>query len=476
MKVTAAVCRVVVGTLFIISGLIKANDPHGFSFKLEEYFTVFSTDLGTVKKEVPPQVDEKIKNSPCYSKLNIAKEYVNEDIPKEKLGFFKKTMIGMFKFFAENSLFMAVLICVIEIVLGLFTIVGFRMKLTVWLLFLMIVFFTFLTFYSAYYNKVTDCGCFGDALHLKPWQSFYKDIFLLVFILPLFIWKGKIKGVPLNRYEIIISISSLGLMTLLCLLQFKWMFPIWFLAIFVIIRIALANRFRPVVQELTVLLLVTAASTWFTSYCINHLSVKDYRPWKIGNNVRELTKSVPEVADIVMVYLDNNNCEEVRKPTTDWSWLDSTFEATHTFYKQDKDVKKPAVDPKVKDFSLEDPNTGEAHGQEFMDFQGYAFLWVAPNLKKTNLKNMDRVNAIADYAMNHGMMFMGGTASSSDVIDNFRHEHQNMFPIYMNDEKALLTILRSNPGLVLVKDGIVINKWHYNDIPTAEQIQKKYGN
>lgn len=474
MKIALGISRVVVGTLFIISGLIKANDPSGFSYKLEEYFMVFSTDLGTTKVEIPAEVDEKIKNSPCFDKLNIKKEYENKEIPREQLGFFKRSLIDLFHFFAKNALTMAVLICIIEIVLGVFTIMGYQMQLTAWLLFLMIIFFTFLTFYSAYFEKVTDCGCFGDALKLKPWESFYKDIFLLVFILPLFIFQRKIKGIQINTTEKIISASSLLLMTALCILQFKWMFPIWFLAIFTIIRFALGNRLKPAALVLSMLLMVTIASASFSNYCINHLSIKDYRPWKIGNNVKELTTSTPEVAEVVMVYLDNNSCEEKRMPTNDWSWLDSTFEATHTFYKQDKKIVKEGIEAKVKDFTLEDPNTGETHNEEFMNFEGYAFLWIAPDLNKTNLKNMDRINAIAEYALNNNMLFMGGTSSASDKIDEFRHTNQNLFPIYQNDEKALKTILRSNPGLVLIKNGIVIDKWHYNDFPKLEYIQKKY--
>lgn len=474
MKLFLAVCRVIVGTLFVISGLIKANDPSGFSYKLEEYFAVFSEDLGTRKIEIAPQIDEKIKNSPCFEKLNIPKEYEKQTIPDSELGFVKKNLIKLFKYFEKQALFLAILICIVEIVLGLFTVMGYRMKFTAWMLFLMIVFFTFLTFYSAYYEKVTDCGCFGDALKLKPWESFMKDVFLLVFVIPLFIWKSKINGTKTDTTEKIVSVASLILMTLLCTLQFKWMFPVWFIAVFVIIRFALAGRLRPVVQEITALVLITIASTWFTMYCINHLSVRDYRPWRIGNNVRDLTQTIAPVTETMMVYLDNTNCEEVYKPTNDWSWLDSTFDATHTFLKQDQKIIKEGVEAKVKDFTLEDPNTGEVHNEEFMQYEGYAFLWIAPKLDKASGKNMDRINAIAEYALNHNMLFMGGTSSTSDMIDEFRHTHQNVFPIYQNDEKALKTILRSNPGLVLVKDGIVINKWHYNDFPTVEAIQKNY--
>jgi len=135
MKYLVHISRVLVGVLFIISGLIKLNDPLGFSYKLQEYF---SADV-----------------------LNIP-------------------------FLEPYALAISVLVVVFEVVLGVFLLIGYKPKLTVWSLLLMIVFFTFLTFYSAYFDKVKDCGCFGDALKLTPWESFTKDIILLFFVLILF--------------------------------------------------------------------------------------------------------------------------------------------------------------------------------------------------------------------------------------------------------------------------------------------------
>src|SRR5205085_579177 len=136
MKLLANIARFLVGVLFIISGFIKANDPLGFSYKLDEYFVVFHME-----------------------------------------------------WMSHISLALAILICAAEIGLGVATLMGARMNFTSWSLLLMIVFFTFLTFYSWYFNKVTDCGCFGDALHLTPFQSFMKDIVLLVLILLIFAWR-----------------------------------------------------------------------------------------------------------------------------------------------------------------------------------------------------------------------------------------------------------------------------------------------
>ena len=139
MLTVARVARVLVGLLFIGSGLIKMNDPIGTQIKMTEYFEVFA-----------------------------------EDLP---------VLAGFFHAFIPYMLYFSVFMCAAEVVLGVALLVSFRPKLTTWLLLLLVGFFTFLTFYSAYFNKVTDCGCFGEALKLKPWTSFTKDIVLMVLIL-----------------------------------------------------------------------------------------------------------------------------------------------------------------------------------------------------------------------------------------------------------------------------------------------------
>ena len=141
MNIIKEFARYAVGALFIFSGAIKVNDPVGTQIKLTEYFEVFATDIAP-----------------------------------------------FFEWFVPAALFLSVFLSVLEVVLGIALILGYRMKLTAWVLLAMIIFFTFLTFYSAYFNKVTDCGCFGDAIKPTPWQSFKKDIILLVFIGIVF-WK-----------------------------------------------------------------------------------------------------------------------------------------------------------------------------------------------------------------------------------------------------------------------------------------------
>src|SRR6185312_5042143 len=134
--------RIIVGLLFIFSGLIKANDPLGFSYKLEEYFDVFHIT-----------------------------------------------------FLSHFALTMAILLCALEMILGFALLIGARAVSVAWGLLLLIIFFAFLTFYSAYFKVVQTCGCFGDAIPLTPWQSFSKDMVLLLLVLVIFINKKGIQPV-----------------------------------------------------------------------------------------------------------------------------------------------------------------------------------------------------------------------------------------------------------------------------------------
>ena len=144
-KILDQFARFFVGGLFIFSGLIKLNDPVGTEIKLEEYFEVFAEDFGS-----------------------------------------------FFLWFKPYALEIGMILIVLEVVLGVAVLINYRMNLTTKVLLALMVFFTFLTFYSAYFNKVTDCGCFGDAIKLTPWESFWKDMILMVFVLHLFWYRNSI--------------------------------------------------------------------------------------------------------------------------------------------------------------------------------------------------------------------------------------------------------------------------------------------
>ncbi len=370
MKALTFISRIIVGLLFIISGLIKANDPLGFSYKLDEYFEVFHMD-----------------------------------------------------WMSAISLQMAMFISVIEIVLGMAVLVGVYMNATAWALLLMILFFTWLTGYSAITGKVTDCGCFGDAIKLTPKESFYKDLVLLFFILIIFVRRNVIE--PLLT-------AKVG-------------------------------------KGLVAVSLVLAA--WFTIHCFNHLPVKDFRPYAIGKNIPEQMKypegaQKPEYKTMLIYEKDGVEKEFTME---DYPWDDSTW-----VWKDTKNILvKEGYKLPITDFSITDAD-GVDHTQDVLDDQEYNFVVVAYNLEKSNLKIQPALSAFAQAAEAKGFHFIGLTATNADQTEAFRHTHQAAYPYYFSDATLLKTIIRSNPGLVLLKGGTIIDMWHHNDLPTFEEFSAKY--
>ncbi|HEY9117933.1 MAG TPA: DoxX family protein [Roseivirga sp.] len=329
MKILNTVARFIVGGLFIFSGLIKVNDPVGTQIKLEEYFTVFAVDIAPFFESLKPL-----------------------------------------------ALFFSILLSTLEVVLGIAILLKYREKLVTKLLLAMIIFFTFLTFYSAYFNKVTDCGCFGDAIKLTPWQSFIKDIILLVFIVILFI-KRKVNDERNPKKPKHIAI---GLSTAFCL-------TVAFLA-------------------------------------INHLPYIDFRAYKEGT-------VIPEA---MMPPADNPN--EVPKITNYAMWGDED------------------------DFTME-------------SLQGKKLLIIVHDVEHTEKRAYPLLNSLINSVQNEiGVAAI--TASSGPEFEALRHEVQLAIPYYYSDKTLLKTMVRSNPGLVLLQDGQIMKKWHYNDIPDAAELLKEF--
>ena len=370
MKFITNLSRILVGVLFIVSGFIKANDPLGFSYKLDEYFIVFHT---------------------------------------EWLSFL--------------SLYLAIFICVFEIGLGAALLLGYRIKLNLWLLILLIIFFTFLTFYSAYYNKVTDCGCFGDALKLTPWQSFGKDIALLILILILFIGKSNIKPLLSDNLGSFITflafIGSLG-------------FGIW---------------------------------------TYSHLPIIDFRPYKVGTDILQDMKLPPgaKTDSVQMVFLYKKGGKDLEFTVEQASNLDSTYIFVD---RKDKLIRKGDV-PKIHDFSITDED-GNNITQEWLSKPGFKFLLVAYDLEKTNMKIQDKISHFAENCEKDKFPFAGLTASTQAMADSLRHAVNAMYPYYFCDATALKTMVRSNPALALFNGPKVLAFWHYNDFPEYRDVKSKF--
>jgi len=352
MKKLTNISRWLVGLLFIVSGLIKLNDPHGTAIKLDEYFVVFSTNFSSI-----------------------------------------------FEWFIPYVLFLSVFLSTLEVVLGLAVLLPFKIKTSIWTLFSMIVFFTFLTFYSAFTGNVTDCGCFGDAMPLTPWQSFSKDLILLVLIAFLLYRRRHIVDFynPKKTLAIVLSgIISLG----------------------------------------------------FALYCIAHLPIKDFRPYKIGNHIPTLMNdSEPSVYHYEMEK--DGETKIFTKYPTDKAWK----------FVRSIEVTK-GKDPTILDFTLFDEEN-EVTDEVLTDVK----LTVVFNSVGELAEDIDwdALQKLKDKM--EGKVI---TISSKPIANE---KYKGILPSYYAiDETVAKAMIRSNPGLMLWKDGTVLGKWHINDIPSIAEL------
>ncbi|MEL6561294.1 MAG: BT_3928 family protein [Bacteroidota bacterium] len=361
MKILKEISRFIVGGLFIFSGLIKLNDPVGTSIKLHEYFDVFASDIA-----------------------------------------------GFFKVFVPYSLPIAVFLVVLEVILGIAVLLKYRMNLTSWILLILILFFTFLTFYSAYFNKVTDCGCFGDAIKLTPWQSFTKDVILVVFIGILFFYR---------------------------------------------------KTFKPVLYQKTANIIVgslTVISIYIAIHAINHLPFIDFRTYKVGNHIPTLMKPSGELITEYTVEKDGKQEKFTEYPS------DPAYK-----YISSEELN-PEVKPKITDYSIYNDEG------EFTDasFKGNKLYIVVYDAKKAS-RQISKINALIKQLESYNIDIAAITASTYDDFENYRHETQLAIPYYYADATVLKTIIRANPGIVLMQNGAVLGKWHNNDTPDVTEVLKR---
>lgn len=358
MKYLVWISRIFVGVLFIISGLIKLNDPVGFSFKLEEYFSPGVLDL---------------------------------------------------PFFMPMALAISIFVVIVEVILGVLLLIGFKPKFTVWSLLLMIVFFTFLTFYSAYFNKVTDCGCFGDAVKLTPWESFTKDVILLVFILILFYGRKYITPLFNTKTNWMVGGAAL----LACIL--------------------------------------------FANHVLNHLPSVDFRPYKIGANIQEGMTVPDDAPQPLYEYawrFKVNGADQIVVTNGEYPSVDGEFIDVETTQIQ------AGYEPPIHDFTIE--KDGQDYAAELLE-EDKLIMVVAYDLAKSNYDFFLEVAQVANEAKKKGYTVIGMSASSDDLANQVEQKYKLYFDFYFMDETTLKTIVRSNPAILVLRKGTIQQKVHYND-------------
>jgi len=315
MKLLIQLIRILVGGLFVFSGFVKLVDPIGSQYKFQEYFS--------------------------ESVLNI-------------------------EFLIPYALPFAILLIIAEILLGVMILIGYKPTLTVWSLFVLTLIFLFLTWYSAYYNKVTDCGCFGDAIKLTPWETFYKNVLLIGFILVLLL---KIKMIqPIFKGSLPKVITFLSLASFLFIVQ----------------------------------------------HVLSHLPLIDFRAYAIGKNLQEGMK-----------------------------------------YPADGSIAP------VHDFVLEDAQADLA--PELLQ-EEKLLLVIVYNLEKSEVNGFPEIKEMTTKAIKKGYTVYGVSASFSDELTFVKEKYSLPFEFLFCDETTLKTMIRANPGVMILDKGTVVEKKHWVDI------------
>lgn len=316
-------------------------------------------------------------------------------------------------------LWLAVVLAVLEFCMGIYLFFGIRRRATSLLFLAFMGVMTPLTLYLALANPVSDCGCFGDAVTLTNWQTFGKNVVLSALAVTVFRYRRLMTRFVSERNQWTISLYSI-------------------LFAFVL-----------------------------ACFCIYHLPVFDFRPYHVGADLPG-AMAIPEGADepeYQTTFLLEKDGKE--KEFTAEDYPEDT--AWHFVESRTVTVKEGYVPP-VHDFSVTTwPGGEDITGQVLAD-KGYTFLMISPFLEFADDSNIDRVNELYDYCREHGYAFYCLTASGDDAIRRWQDLAGADYPFCTTDETTLKTVVRSNPGLVLLKGGTVYGKWSCNDLPKEEDL------
>ena len=353
-------CRFLLGGVFIFSGFVKAIDPFGTFYKLQDYVAAF----------------------------------------------------GMDSWLPSSLLFVgALLLAALEFCLGVYLFLGIRRGWSAWVALLLMAVMTPLTLYLAIANPVPDCGCFGDAWVLTNWETFGKNVILFVAAFSVFRW----------RKDVIRFITR----------KIEWVFSMY------------------------TILFVFALSI----YCQHNLPIIDFRPYKIGVNIPQALGS-SEVTFETRFLLEKDG---VRKEFTSDNYPDSTWTLVET-RTITKEVEKDNESP-LKGFFIQDLETDEDLTEKLLSAKGYTFLLVAHRIEYADDSHIDLINEIYDYSVEHGYGFYALTASPKEEILQWSDRTGAEYPFYEADELTLKTMIRSNPGMFLLKDGTILHKWSDGNLP-----------
>lgn len=364
-KTVLNIARLLLGALFVYSGIVKGVDPLGTQFKIEDYFFAYGTDWA-----------------------------------------------------APSALFLSVLMNAAEFSLGVLLILRIKIKWVSILTALMMLLFTITTLYDALYAPVPDCGCFGDALVITNWQTFYKNLVINAFV------------------------------------------------ILVLLRRTSFSDYRSKALELSGIFIVVFGFIFFEYYNIQNLPIMDFRSWKVGNRLVPVN---PKPVKYFLTYKNTKTGEEQEYISNELPWKDSVFMADWKW------ASSRDEDPNISEmntFPMLD-ESGEDLSKQIVTDTNYTFIFVIYKLEKVDVELVPYINDFYELAtaLNYNVIMLSSdlpTEYSQFCKDNNLVE----IPTYNSDDTALKAAIRSNPGLIIVRNGTVINKFHHSNFPDFNKLIK----
>ena len=370
MRLVKNLCRIIVGIVFIYSGFVKGIDPLGSDYKFTDYFNAFG------------------------------------------MGWMNAT-----------TLFFSFALSLAEFLIGIALLFNLWVSRMAWGSLLFMFFFTPLTLVSALTNPVSDCGCFGDATLLTNWQTFWKNIILLLLAIMIFVYRKEYK-------------SSL-----------------------------------PLVGQFSFLALAGAGMLCLSVYCYRHLPVLDFRPYAVGKNITEGMRlpegTEPDQYEVTLKYKNKQTGEVQSFTEENYPWQDTLnweYESS-----SERLVKKGYITP-IHDLVIEHPTLGNIT-EEILEDDNHTILTVAYNLTQSDVQYQPAINRLAEYAQEKGIRFYGLTSSSERDIETYKKRYHVPYEFCTADEIQLKTMIRSNPGVIILREGTILDKWAGKDVPDVKELQ-----
>ena len=354
-------CRVLVGALFVFSSFTKGVDPLGTKYKMLDYFIAYDI------------------------------QWLN-----------------------EYALPLAITMIMVEFIVGICLMLNLLPRLATLGASLLMIFFTVTTFFDAIYNLVPDCGCFGTAIKMSNWQTFFKNLIILAILIPL---------VFNNKSLVNKRVTSLG----------QILFTFVFIGLFI----------------------------GFEIYNVRHLPMIDFMEWKVGKNMKPVESEDP--AEIYLTFKNIETGEEEEYLSPNYPWNDSVWMSQWEFVSQ----RQEGVSQSFGFSILNDE--GDDYTDLLFDSENL-FVFVAPYLEEMTEKDINECQRIYDFANENGFNYLWITSVNPEYVYELQDKYYMFDEVYYGDELELKAMVRSNPGLMLMNNGVILDKWSKIDFPCAEEI------